>query len=167
MMRMLICCPINFLSYIHFLKFFSFYCSVGWVYCSVFQITDAFVCVIYFAIESLYCIFQFSYSIPQLCDFCLLLVFLTHFWSLVCLFILLLSSLSIFMANILNSVSDKSHLCFIKCFGGERWILFFHLEYIPLFSYFAWLFSFLCVLCETAMSLSLDEWPHVDDETYC
>ena len=68
------------------------------------------------------------------------------------LFINCLTSMSIFMPAILNSLSCKSvYLCFINVFFWH-FILFFCLEYIPLFLYFPWLcVGFLCFIDYSAV----------------
>lgn len=62
-------------------------------------------------------------------------VWYLHFLSL-CSRVVLLISVSIFMTNLLNPVSGKSFTSVLLSSFSEIFVLFFHLECIPLFLHF-------------------------------
>lgn len=75
----------------------------GKFHCFIFRLNDYLFCFIQFTLEPIWCIFQFTYLILKLCDFCLRLLYsISLLKFFLCSSIYFLSSVNIFMMITLN-----------------------------------------------------------------
>jgi len=121
--------------------FFSLLLSFSKFHCPVFQVTDSFQCFFHSAVEPLQCIFWFSSCILQACD---LFGTFSCFFSaeiLLCSSFPLPNSVSILMTTTFRLILGKLLISIsLRFFWG--FILFFHLENIPLSPHFVLLSVF-------------------------